>query len=93
MSATFATRHFQRKRTSQSTRESTVHTGEKPHHCKLCNKTLIQSVHLAVHMETHTGEKPYTCTACNKGYSCPKQLKVHMSTHTDESVPTETDKK
>jgi KRAB domain-containing zinc finger protein len=36
-----------------------LHTEEKPHECKVCEKSFPQKGDLKKHMVVHTGEKPH----------------------------------
>ncbi|KAK1329850.1 hypothetical protein QTO34_010033 [Cnephaeus nilssonii] len=61
-----------------------VHTGEKPHGCSLCDKAFSRKSRLIEHQRTHTGEKPYECTECDKTFRWKSQLNSHQKTHTGE---------
>ena len=54
-----------------------VHTGEKPHQCKVCEKSFSHKKDLNKHMVVHTGEKPYLCEKCGKSYSRRDKLNDH----------------
>ena len=44
---------------------SLLYLGEKPHTCKLCNKSFAQLPHLKKHMLcVHNTDKPYYCEIC-----------------------------
>merc|ERR1712055_772839 len=57
--------------------------GEKPFHCKYCDKRFSDSRSLKRHQRTHTGEKPFHCKHCNKSFSNSSNLKAHQRTHTE----------
>ena len=46
-----------------------IFVGEKPHTCKLCNKSFAQLPHLKKHMLcVHNSDKPYYCEVCQGFY-------------------------
>ena len=46
--------------------ERTVHKGEKPYICDICDKRFGKLSHLKIHKRIHTGENPYQCNQCDK---------------------------
>lgn len=55
-----------------------THVEDKPHKCKLCNRSYIQRVQLQRHMEKHNGNM---CNTCCKTFSSRAKLLVHMRDH------------
>ncbi|XP_078507024.1 uncharacterized protein LOC144767479 [Lissotriton helveticus] len=69
----------------KATREKT-HSGERPFHCNVCEKSFTQKGNLLQHQRIHTGEKPYHCTVCSKPFSQKVNLVRHQRTHTRERL-------
>merc|ERR1712179_614369 len=42
-----------------------IHTGEKPHTCKICSHCFSNPSDLRTHSKIHTGEKPFVCQICS----------------------------
>ena len=52
-----------------------IHTGEKTHQCRQCDKTFNRNSYLKRHILTHTGEKLYKCSQCDKTFISNNNLK------------------
>ena len=63
-----------------------MHTGEKPHPCTECEKSLVEMEILKNHMLTHSGEKSHIahCTECKKSSQGGGDLRAHLLIHTGE---------
>ena len=62
----------------------TVHSGEKPYKCHVCDMVFSRSGHLTRHMAVHSGEKPYKCHMCDKVFSRSRHLTRHIHVHSGE---------
>lgn len=61
-----------------------LHTGEKPYHCKYCERQFVQVANLRRHTRVHTGERPYVCSVCSSKFSDSNQLNAHLLIHSGE---------
>ena len=57
---------------------------EKPHKCKLCEKSFPTPGDLRSHMYVHDGSWPFRCDVCNRGFSKQTNLKNHLLLHTGD---------
>ena len=67
----------------------TLHNGDKPYKCHVCDKAFIKSGDLNIHMRIHTGVKPYKCDVCDKAFHDGGHLSRHMNVHTGKYKCTE----
>lgn len=52
-------------------------TGERPYHCKDCDKQFTQLNALQRHQRIHTGEKPYMCSMCGRTFTDKSTVRRH----------------
>ena len=41
-----------------------IHTGVKPHECRVCGKQFTEAQHVKEHMLIQIGETPHACDLC-----------------------------
>ena len=65
-----------------------LHSNDRPYHCKTCNKHFKTSAGLGKHNRVlHNGVKPFVCSHCNKSFRLVTQLDDHMRIHlTQEEI-------
>ncbi len=65
-----------------------MHTGEKPHVCKLCKKLFAQLPHLKKHMLcVHNTDRPYYCEVCEAFYKVKSDYQEHVDKNHPGQVP------
>lgn len=71
-------------RTHRDQHMNSVHLGERPHECEICDRKFGQKNQLTKHIRTHTGEKPYKCEYCDKTFTTKMNCQVHQRSHTGQ---------
>ncbi|XP_045773558.1 zinc finger protein 569-like isoform X1 [Maniola jurtina] len=61
--------------------ERSVHTGQRPAVCSVCDSSFYHIDYLREHMRLHTGETPFKCPICGRGYAQRCNMKSHLRIH------------
>ncbi|XP_059813306.1 PR domain zinc finger protein 1-like [Hypanus sabinus] len=69
------------KRFTHAGNLKTLHTGERPYHCKQCSAKFTQLTHLKLHGRVHKTERPHKCHLCSRSYNHLRSLKRHQKGH------------
>jgi len=55
-----------------------IHNGEKPYHCRVCNRSFSEKGNMAKHFQAvHKNARPYVCATCDRNFSQKHQLISH----------------
>lgn len=64
-----------------------THTGEKPHHCKICDRKFRHIGNFRAHLKSHNNIRTLTCSLCRKTIVGEKNYYIHyMDVHNKISV-------
>lgn len=64
-----------------------THTGEKPHHCRVCDRKFRHIANFRTHLKCHTDIKTLNCSLCRKTIVGEKNYYMHyMDVHNKISV-------
>ncbi|XP_067615704.1 zinc finger protein OZF-like isoform X2 [Eurosta solidaginis] len=63
-----------------------IHSNEKPHKCKFCERRFIYALNLRRHIRTHTGGKPYKCEYCECTFAVSGPVLSHLRTHLGKNI-------
>ena len=57
----------------------TIHDGEKPFGCEVCEKRFSSKRNRNEHVASHSDERPFGCDYCPKDFKIKKKLDRHIS--------------
>lgn len=64
-----------------------THTGEKPHHCRVCDRKFRHIANFRTHLKSHTNIRTLICSLCRKTIVGEKNYYIHyMDVHNKMSV-------
>ncbi|XP_053688875.1 zinc finger protein 665-like [Sabethes cyaneus] len=61
------------------------HDNDRKFQCQVCEKILLSSEGLKLHLRGHSEDQLVMCELCGKGFSQPYRLREHMTRHARES--------
>lgn len=64
-----------------------THTGEKPHHCRVCDRKFRHIANFRTHLKSHNNVRTLVCSLCRKTIVGEKNYYIHyMDVHNKTSV-------
>jgi DNA-directed RNA polymerase subunit RPC12/RpoP len=54
------------------------HSGERPHACSVCDRSVTRKENLLVYRSMHSGKRPYVCGKCSKTFTIRSALIRHQ---------------
>jgi len=64
-----------------------THTGEKPHHCRACDRKFRHIANFRTHLKSHENVRTLVCSLCRKTIIGEKNYYIHyMDVHNKTSI-------